>query len=98
MNGLHIGSTGGCAGKTLLALALGQSFERQGRRIGFIKPVDAPPPRPGDPDILDSAFVRESLGLSDPLSRMSPVVLPRPSWAKDTGLRVCVQLGGQKSL
>lgn len=77
MNGLYIGSTEGCAGKTLLALALGQRFERQGRRIGFIKPVDAPPPMPGDPDILDSAFVRESLGLSDPLSRMSPVVLPR---------------------
>ena len=77
MNGLYIGSTDGSAGKTLLALALGQRFQRQGRRIGFIKPVDALPAVPGDPDGLDSRFVREALGLSDPLSHMAPVVLPR---------------------
>ncbi len=49
MNGLSIGSSGGCAGKPLLALALGQCFERQERHSGFIKPADALPPMPGEP-------------------------------------------------
>ncbi|HML54568.1 DRTGG domain-containing protein [Solidesulfovibrio sp.] len=78
MNGLYIGSTRPCAGKTLVALALGQRFQREGRRVGFMKPVDVTPAGPGGREGgRDGRFIRQGLSLGDPLSLITPVFLPR---------------------
>ena len=41
MIGLYVGSTQGYSGKNLVALALGQHFQREGIRLGYMKPVGA---------------------------------------------------------
>jgi hypothetical protein len=76
MIGLYIGSTQGYSGKNLVALALGQQFQREGLRVGYMKPVGAVPHKVdnqiGDEDAY---FMQQALGLSDTPSLVTPVVI-----------------------
>lgn len=76
MPGLYIGSTSGFAGKNLLAMALGSKFQKQGYRVGYMKPVGTLPRdmenKMGDEDAF---FVQEALGLSQDLELVTPVLI-----------------------
>ncbi|MGD9608117.1 MAG: phosphotransacetylase family protein [Desulfovibrionaceae bacterium] len=78
MIGLYIGSTQGYSGKNLVALALGQHFQREGLRVGYMKPVGNVPHKIqnqiGDED---AHFVQQGLGLSESPSLVTPVVITR---------------------
>ena len=78
MIGLYIGSTQGYSGKNLVALALGQHFQREGLRVGYMKPVGAVPHKIenqiGDED---AHFMQQALGLSESPSLVTPVVITR---------------------
>ncbi|MFP4258147.1 MAG: phosphotransacetylase family protein [Desulfovermiculus sp.] len=76
MPGLYIGSTSGFAGKNLLAMALGSKFQKQGYRIGYMKPVGTLPRemdhQMGDEDAF---FVQDVLGLSQDLELVTPALI-----------------------
>ncbi|MFP4213999.1 MAG: phosphotransacetylase family protein [Desulfohalobiaceae bacterium] len=76
MPGLYIGSTSGFAGKNLLAMAMALNFQKEGYRVGYMKPVGA---MPSDKDQTmgdeDALFVQEVLGLRDDLELVTPVLL-----------------------
>ncbi len=78
MVGLYIGSTAGYSGKNLLTLALGLKFQKQGFRVGYMKPVGAMPHQEnsllGDEDAF---FVQEVLGLEEDPSKLTPVLVTR---------------------
>ncbi len=78
MIALYIGSTQGFSGKNLVTLALGQQFQREGQRIGYMKPVGAVPHKVenqiGDED---AHFMQQALGLSETPSLVTPVVITR---------------------
>ena len=76
MNVLYIGSTQPYAGKTLLVVALGRLFAQRGVRVGHFRPFGTlPEKRDGAVVDEDTAFVREALGLGDPVGDLCPVVL-----------------------
>ncbi len=74
--GLYIGSTIGFAGKNLILLSIGLKLQREGYKVGFIKPVGFNP-SPVDGGILDkdALFIKEVLGVDDPLEMINPVVI-----------------------
>ncbi|WP_300161194.1 DRTGG domain-containing protein [Solidesulfovibrio sp.] len=78
MIGLYIGSTQGYSGKNLVTLALGQQFQREGLRVGYMKPIGAVPHKVenqiGDED---AHFMQQALGLSETPSLVTPVVITR---------------------
>ncbi len=78
MIGLYIGSTQGYSGKNLVTLALGQHFQREGYRVGYMKPIGAVPHKVenqiGDED---AHFIQQALGLSETPSLVTPVVITR---------------------
>jgi BioD-like phosphotransacetylase family protein len=78
MIGLYIGSTQGYSGKNLVALALGQHFQREGRAVGYMKPVGAAPRKEGNRiGDEDAFFIQSALGLSQDPSLVTPVVITR---------------------
>jgi uncharacterized protein len=78
MIGLYIGSTQGFSGKNLVALALGQHFQREGVRLGYMKPVGAMAHKVGNQiGDEDAHFLQQALGLSDSPSLVTPVVITR---------------------
>ena len=78
MIGLYIGSTQGYSGKNLVTLALGQHFQREGHRVGYMKPIGAVPHKVenqiGDED---AHFMQQALGLNENPSLVTPVVITR---------------------
>ncbi|MFO7803438.1 MAG: DRTGG domain-containing protein [Desulfovermiculus sp.] len=76
MPGLYIGSTSGFGGKNLLAMALGSKFQKDGYKIGYMKPVGTLPReldhQMGDEDAF---FVQDALGLSQDLELVTPVLI-----------------------
>ena len=76
MVGIYIGSTAGYSGKNMVSMSLGLRMQKEGYRIGYMKPVGAMPTeidgKPGDEDAL---FVQEVLGLSEDPEKVTPVVV-----------------------
>ncbi|MDQ7033077.1 MAG: DRTGG domain-containing protein [Desulfonauticus sp.] len=76
MAGLYIGSTQGYSGKNLLTLTLGLKLQKEGYKVGYMKPVGAVPTQVdgklGDEDAL---FVQEILGLNEDPELLTPVVV-----------------------
>jgi len=76
MPGLYIGSTSGFAGKNLLAMALGLKFQKDGYKVGFMKPIGTLPGEHGNSFGDDDAFfVQDVLGLNEDLELVSPVLV-----------------------
>ena len=76
MKSLYIASTQGSGGKTTIAVGLCLALRRRGIAAGYFKPVGTLASSAGG--VLldeDAAFVAELLGLDDPLTDVSPVVL-----------------------
>ena len=76
MKSLYITSVERYSGKTATCLALGRRFQRDGHRVGYLKPLSLQPWRAsGKVADEDAAFVKEVLGLSAEPWELSPVVV-----------------------
>ena len=89
MVSLYVGSTSGYTGKTLVTMGLGYRFQRDGLRIGYMKPVGILPLKVDDTLTDHDAWrIYRTLDLKDPLSEVCPVVLTQEltvkSYLKDT--------------
>jgi hypothetical protein len=75
MTGLYIGSTSGFAGKNLIVMALGLQLQKEGYKVGYMRPVGTSPIQQGNKmGDEDAAFVQEILGLDEDPELVSPVV------------------------
>ncbi len=68
---LYLASSSSGAGKTALAAALGRYFLAQGRRVGYFKPLSS-----AGGDDGDVVFLKQLLGLGEPVSALAPFALP----------------------
>lgn len=76
MKSLYITSVIRYSGKTATCLALGKRFQRDGLRVGYLKPLSLQPWRvEGKIADEDATFVKEVLGLAAEPWELSPVVL-----------------------
>jgi len=91
MKALYVASLQTFGGKTAVSLALGRSLQRDGRKVGYFKPLSTQPwePVPGRVPDEDADFVRRTLGLDESAEELVGVVLT-PSLLRDE-LRGCVQ-------
>ncbi|MGO9377728.1 MAG: phosphotransacetylase family protein [Dissulfurispiraceae bacterium] len=64
------------AGKVFFTIGLAQQLMQHGYNVGYIKPLGTIPVKKGN-DVYDedAVFIKEALGLSDPLDIISPFVL-----------------------
>ncbi len=78
MRQLYLAATGQNRGKTTTALGFLDGFRREGLSIGFMKPVGQRTVEvDGTPADEDAVLMRAVFGLTDPLTSMSPVHIPR---------------------
>ncbi|WP_462325031.1 phosphotransacetylase family protein [Desulfoplanes sp.] len=83
MIGLYIGSTSGYAGKNMIALSLGMKFQKEGLKVGYMKPVGAVPGKAGDKvGDEDAFFLQEVLGLDEDPGLVTPLVITHDFKAK----------------
>lgn len=75
MTSLYIASTETFSGKSALCVGLGRRFQREGRRIGYMKPVSAGMRLAAGIVDEDAEFFKQTFGLPDPPEDMAPVVL-----------------------
>ena len=63
-------------GKNVVALGIAEKFRREGKSVGFFKPI-GPLPMMVDGRMVDedAVFFRKVLGLSEPLEAICPLVL-----------------------
>ena len=75
---LYIASSEPYAGKTLTAIVLGTRWQRQGRKVGYMKPLGLLPVRVGDElTDEDAYFVAERLNLESAPSTLCPILMTR---------------------
>jgi BioD-like phosphotransacetylase family protein len=78
MRHLYLAATGQNRGKTTLSIGVMDGFMRRGLSPGFCKPVGQRTViEEGVPADEDAVLMKSVFGLTDPLSRMSPVHIPR---------------------
>ncbi len=76
MPGLYIGSTSGYSGKNMIVMGLGLKLQKEGLRVGYMKPVGAMPgERDGRLGDEDAYFVQDVLGISADPEAVTPVVV-----------------------
>ncbi len=76
MISLYVGSTSGYSGKTLVTMGLGRKFQKDGLKIGYLKPVGILPIKVDDALTDHDAWrIYRALSLKDPISDVCPVVL-----------------------
>lgn len=77
MTGLYIASTTTGAGKSMLSFSLGLHLQKQGYRIGYMKPLaeyhQKYEERTGDKNAL---MIQELLGQQQPADVLSPILIP----------------------
>ena len=72
---IYIGSTKGYSGKSLVSLGLALKMKGDGLRVGYMKPYGKIPVV--DNGVLtdgDVAFIKKTLGLTEPINKLCPVV------------------------
>jgi len=74
---LYVTSTQDLSGKTLMVLALALEAEKQGKRVGYFKPIGTGSSLTEKEDLVDEdvATMREILGLEEGMDLLCPVVL-----------------------
>jgi BioD-like phosphotransacetylase family protein len=73
---IYIPSVERFSGKTAICLALGKQLQKDGHKVGYLKPLGFEPWRVMDKTAdEDAAFVKESLGLEAQPWELSPVVI-----------------------
>ena len=76
MAGIYIGSTSGFSGKNMVVMGLGLKLQKDGVKVGYMKPVGAMPTEiDGRPWDEDAYFVQEILGLKNPGETITPVLV-----------------------
>ncbi|WP_029897379.1 phosphotransacetylase family protein [Desulfohalovibrio reitneri] len=76
MPGLYIGATSGYSGKNMIALGIGLWMQRQGLKIGYLKPVGALPiEKDGKMGDEDAFFMQQTLGLEQDPETVTPVLV-----------------------
>jgi len=76
MINLFINSSARYAGKTLIAMGLALRMRRDGLKVGFLKTLgNRPVHQGGITTDQDALFMKELLGLADPLEYLCPIVL-----------------------
>jgi BioD-like phosphotransacetylase family protein len=75
---LYIGSSEPFSGKTLTSIVLGTRWRREGKRVGYMKPVGLMPIPMGDAlTDEDAQFVAHQLGLTTSPADLCPVLMTR---------------------
>lgn len=76
MVGIYVGATSGYSGKNMIAMGIGLKLQKEGYRVGYMKPVGAlPQEKNGVLGDADAFFVQDILGLSDNPALVTPVVV-----------------------
>lgn len=75
MTAVVLVGVGQAPGKSALAAALGRRLKREGRKVGYFKPVFGADS--GSPD-GDAAFIKSVLGLREPAAHLAPFISPLP--------------------
>ena len=74
--GIYVGSTAGYSGKNMIVMGLGLMLQREGLKVGYMKPVGAmPQEKEGVLGDEDAFFVQEILGLDEDPRLVTPVVV-----------------------
>ena len=77
---LYITSTTPYAGKSALCVGLGKRFQRDGYKIGYMRPLATSKTLIGECVVDEEAeLMRQTLGLTDPVDAIWPVCLDPPS-------------------
>jgi BioD-like phosphotransacetylase family protein len=77
---LYITSTTPYAGKSALCVGLGKRFQRDGFKIGYMRPLTTSKTFIGECVVDDDAdLMRQALGLTDPVEAIWPVCLDPPT-------------------
>ncbi|HCF04794.1 MAG: hypothetical protein JG774_156 [Desulfomicrobiaceae bacterium] len=93
--GIYVGSTSSYSGKNMVAMGLGLRLQKEGYRVGYMKPVGALPlEKNGVLGDADAFFVQEILGLSDDPTLVTPVVVDQDFKMRAFGGR-CEDLMGK---
>jgi hypothetical protein len=75
MIAIYVASNTGFSGRTFISLGLAMKLMEQGYTVGYMKPVGRAPVKKGkDVYDADALFLKETLGLEDPLEVISPYV------------------------
>ncbi len=73
---LYVTSPETFSGKSALCVGLGKRFIQDGFRVGYMKPVSTGAKRTGGVCIdEDAEFVKQTFGLADPITALSPICL-----------------------
>lgn len=76
MVGIYIGATAGYSGKNMVAMGIGLRLQKDGYRVGYMKPVGAlPQEKDGRLGDGDAFFVQDVLGLNEDPSLVTSVVV-----------------------
>jgi BioD-like phosphotransacetylase family protein len=76
MVGIYVGATSGYSGKNMIAMGIGLKLQKEGYRVGYMKPVGAlPQEKNGVLGDADAFFVQDILGLSEDPTLVTPVVV-----------------------
>lgn len=76
MRTLFIASTSGNSGKTMVTIGLASALREAGHRVGYFKPIGRQPtPINGRITDADAHFIKTTLGLSESLEQICPVVI-----------------------
>ena len=81
---LYIGSSETYSGKTLTSIVLGTRWQREGKRVGYMKPLGLLPVTADDGVTdEDAQFVAQQLGLSTASADLCPIVITRETCHMD---------------
>ncbi|MDY0274903.1 MAG: phosphotransacetylase family protein [Desulfomicrobium sp.] len=76
MVGIYIGATSGYSGKNMIAMGIGLKLQKEGYRVGYMKPVGAlPQEKDGIMGDEDAFFVQGILGVHEDPTLVTPVVV-----------------------
>jgi len=81
--GIYIGSTAGYSGKNMIVMGLGLRFQKEGLKVGYMKPVGAMPKEmDGKMGDEDAFFVQSVLKLDHDPRTVTPVVVTQDFMVK----------------
>ena len=83
MPSIFMGSVSPFSGKNVIGLGLAQHFRKEGRKVGYFKPIGPLSTRAGSSHAdEDAVLFKEALALTDPLDAICPLVLSADTFAK----------------
>ena len=72
---IFVASNSGFSGRTFISLGIAMKLAEQGYKVGYLKPMGKVPVKKGKTIYdADALFIKETLGLDDPVETISPFV------------------------